>query len=708
MTFRPSAIVLDFETSLTNGEPSVDFHRHDFRAISCAFAWYGQDESIKTAYFVGEPEIRAFLERIASENIPLIAHNAQFEIGVLTTRFPGVSVKVEVDTQRLLQNADNGAAKEEQKVWSLEDELAFLEGEYKPPSTGLSLQAGSSRWLPSEYHNHKAPYHELIRQRGGPRGKEGTRLDLLTPEELEAYNVADVEVTLRLYTRLLQHFEEVGFDWRFDHVLHLNNCRRIVDSKVRGVHVDREKLAAYLATVQQEMVDIQARFRERFKAEIERIETRAQQAWIGNLKTEAGRAKREANLEAHRDQWAFNPRSTAQLKKLFVDELGCQVTFWTKESKASKVDRRKNPDKKEFKPNPSFRASHLPSYGEGGEILQGLKKRQLVAKQAENLLKLSEYDGRWHLDMRACGTATNRLAGGGGGKVRLNPQGLARRDAGLMSCILPDEGYVFYSIDLASGEPTATTHFSGDPNYYEACFGMVGKTPYYRADGLLMIDDIYLMGASVDPVCKGLMRAVFDATYDGKTFAEKWVESEASKEWLQKKACKHFRPAMKVRVLGIGYGQQPKGMVLNAFDNGYDLKLKDAKAFHQAYWNTLFPGLRDLERKLQAMFRRDGHLVTTFGYRLVPKEERLCFNYFIQSHISGVIKVLEEKLYAIAPYAESIAVIHDELFGQIPADKVEDFRAKLTVATDSLNQDLQWSVSVRTGYVTGATAFDAK
>jgi len=285
---------------------------------------------------------------------------------------------------------------------------------------------------------------------------------------------------------------------------------------------------------------------------------------------------------------------------------------------------------------------------------------------------------------------------------------LARRDKGFMSCIVPDEGYQFYSIDLASGEPTVTTHFSQDRNYYQACFGMVGKTPFYDENGILQIDDIYLMGASQHPAFKDRLREAFNSTYDGLTFAEKWLESEQSKEWLQKKELKDIRPPSKIAILGIGYGQQPKGMVFNARDNGFALSLKDARAFHYAYWNILFPGLRTLERRLQAQFQRDGHLVTTFGYRLVPKEPRLCFNYFIQAHVSGVIKVLEEKLYAVAPYMEPLVVIHDELFGQVPRARTDDAKVALDHAVASLNQELGWSVNIRTGYVLGNDAYEAK
>ncbi len=131
-------------------------------------------------------------------------------------------------------------------------------------------------------------------------------------------------------------------------------------------------------------------------------------------------------------------------------------------------------------------------------MLVNVKKRGLVLTQNRTLSELSKLDGLWHQDFKACGTKTGRYAGGGG----LNVQGLARKEQGLLSYVLPEEGFSFVSVDLGAGEPSVTSHFSKDKNYYAACFGMVGKAPYYDQQGVLQIDDIYLAGASVAPTGK--------------------------------------------------------------------------------------------------------------------------------------------------------------------------------------------------------------
>ena len=101
-------------------------------------------------------------------------------------------------------------------------------------------------------------------------------------------------------------------------------------------------------------------------------------------------------------------------------------------------------------------AKFLAQYGEGGLILKNQKKLIIEKVQGESLLTLSEYDGRWHIDLKAAGAATGRMAGGSHNSqgARLNAQGMSRRSKSLMSSVVADEGYVFVSRDLSAGEPT--------------------------------------------------------------------------------------------------------------------------------------------------------------------------------------------------------------------------------------------------------------
>lgn len=407
MSYVPSIVAFDVETALTDGTPSVDYFRGDFRVISAAFAWRGQNGDMRTLYTEGEDETVEFLKRIQVAGIKVAVHNYQFEYGVCVHRFPGFEGCITHDTMRLTQVADNGGkrAAYQPQIVTYDDMLDAIDGGGpKQQSNGLGLVAAASRWLPEEWQNHKAPYHTWLRVNAGvKKGQEGANLTALPPDMLEAYNVADAIVTLLLFERLTEEFESIGYDYSLDHELYKSTARMVANAKGAGARVDTQTLTEYVAQVEAEVAAIEQGFRDRFNAEIERIEAAAHTVYVGKVKTEKARARRRAQ-----DQSRFNVGSNKQLAQLFINTLGFVPKFVTKEPKANP----NKPRKKEFVPSPSFKSAHLSTYGDGGELLIKRRKRLLVLQQARSLLKLAAHDGRWHPDMRACGTATGRMAGG--------------------------------------------------------------------------------------------------------------------------------------------------------------------------------------------------------------------------------------------------------------------------------------------------------
>lgn len=286
--------------------------------------------------------------------------------------------------------------------------------------------------------------------------------------------------------------------------------------------------------------------------------------------------------------------------------------------------------------------------------------------------------------------------------ARLNVQGLARRDPGLMKCILSDPEQITVSMDLAAGEPSVTAHFSQDKNYRHATIDGVGKEPYYDGS-VLMVDDIYLMTMSVSPMGRDLMWDTYhNHRFPAGSFVEQWMtDADVVKAFFKKQRQFH-----KILCLGLGYGMQAKRCVETARTNGFVLPLPTSKEFFKAYWR-LFAGVKRLSDRLARQIELDGFLINPFGYRLTP-EPRLAFNYFIQSSVSGIMHVFVAKLMAIAPYASFVTVIHDELVAECPVNRLDDFRRAKEQATDSLNADLGWSVKIRTGFVAGPSWFEAK
>jgi hypothetical protein len=411
----PEAIVLDFESALLNGEPSVEYYREDFRAISAAFAWRREDGTVKTKYTEGEDATRDFLHRIRAGGIPVIVHNFQFEYGVLAYRFPDYESVVSVDTMRLVQVTDNGGSKYASTVQmpkTFDDLLDAAEdgGDVAAYRAGLGLVASASRHLPDEWKEHKEPYHAWLRENAGvKKGQEGRNLTKLPPVLFEKYNVADAIVTLMLYETLVAKLAADGYDWNLDHTLYKGTAGMMALAKGQGLPVNRSALEAYVVDIEAELRGIQTAFRDKFAKEISEIEAARVDAYVLGLKTEKGRAKRQTEVDKGLpDDLRFNVGSNKQLAALFLGKLKIAPKFWTKPPKTKPGEERK----KEFVPSPSFKAAHLATYGEGGTMLRQRRKRMLVLNQAKALLGLSRHDGLWHFALKACGTATGRFAGG--------------------------------------------------------------------------------------------------------------------------------------------------------------------------------------------------------------------------------------------------------------------------------------------------------
>lgn len=414
MKYKPSIIALDYETALLDGTPSIEFYRDDFRAISAAASWHTEAGEIKTRYMEGEAEIAPFLARCKAEGIPLVAHNLAFEYGVTRFRFPGHEHLFTVDTARLVQVYDNGGDKYQRyERFTPPTETEGLDDEETTTTyySGFSLVNSAGRILPG-YQDHKAKFYTLIRNRAGTgkpvkAGAEGSNLHLLTPEELQEYNVADAVTTLNLYRFITEYFNEIGYNWRLDHSLYVPLAQEVSEAKARGIAVDREALRAHIATLEASRTKIALDFRNRFKDQIEALEAESLQSLQMGFKTQKGKDGVLA-----RNDHLFNINSTTQLKKLFVDKLGLTPKFFTEDTKAGKAKRWNDPTLPPFEPKPSFRAAHLGSFGEGGEMLVKNKKILLVINQAKALLALSERDNVWHSSLKVVGTSTGRLAGG--------------------------------------------------------------------------------------------------------------------------------------------------------------------------------------------------------------------------------------------------------------------------------------------------------
>lgn len=405
MTYKPPFVVWDVETE-ENGHGSTEFYRPAFRVTSAAFSWIAEDGSTKSEFVQGEDAVLLRLQRIVSAGIGLVAHNAQFEMGVLACRFPTINAGVVwlADTMRLVQVYDNGGDPLAfEYVETLDDLVDAVEsGEEEERKivflAGLGLVKACMRIL--KLPDHKKEAHEWIRTNipECKAGKEGGYLNRLPSDILERYNVGDTEYALKLYLHITQHFAKIGYDWKVDHRLYFSSVKRIVEAKVRGINVDRIAVAAYRDAISSEIERIGVGFKEKFAGPISAVERDRLLSEVRKRKTLRGRRKYVArvkgNPELFADDVRFNVGSNKQLAALFVGQLRMVAKFKTDSDQ------------------PSFRSAVLHQWGDGGDMLKLRRKRMLVMKQCESLLALTEHDGRWHVDLKACGTSTGRFAGG--------------------------------------------------------------------------------------------------------------------------------------------------------------------------------------------------------------------------------------------------------------------------------------------------------
>lgn len=665
-----SLVSLDYETEL-NGEGSVEFWRPEFRVISAAVA-FEKDGTIEVEYFEGEEKILGCLQILSESQNSIVVHNLAFEYGVTKHRFPSVSLNFKYDTMRLTQVFDNGG-----EIPDEDDENA------DDVSIGLSLSAAISRIIP-EYSGHKQKaYDYLIQTKGVSPRDVGKSLNLLPPELLYEYNTKDAETTLRLGMALLKNFKEINYDFEFDHFLYREMVKLISNCRSEGVAVDKtfleNSVKSFTADYDKTIYD----FNRMFEKEIAFIEEKNREKILGVYKTEKGKLSKQTEFDNNPELYKFNLNSTIQKNQLFVELLGIEPKFFTK------------------KGAPSFAKNVLSQWGEGGKLLKQRGSNLIAKVQCEKLISYSETDGRWHIDINPAGTTTGRMKGQGG----LNVQGMARKEPRLMKGIVADPGKVFVSVDLAAGEPSITAHFSKDPYYKSAILDMSDRKPFYDASGVLNIDDIYLMGMSVSPMGREKLHFLFEnEKFNGLSFAEAWLKDPES---IKKGTLAKDRAFHKILILGIGYSMGPKKMVLAAFNADYSLAFKDAKLFFKNYWK-LFSRVRAFADKLESLYVKQGYLVNPFGYRLVPDKSYKAFNYFIQSSVSGLISVLCVKFFSTCPLAEFVTVIHDEIIFQIPENKEEECRKLFQQALDSLNEDLKWDISIKTGWKTGKNLYDAK
>lgn len=354
-------IAIDFETEdVATGEGCLEMYRSTAKIKSVAAAWRAEGK-IVTAFLDTPRGITQFMTALAEQQLPLLVYNVGFEGLCFQTQFPGYRFNVIADVMRLVQ------------LYANDDTVQ---------SYGLENSAvrilGCKPW--------KQELYRQLESQGVKKADVGKNLHHAPAAMFKAYNEGDVIATLELYEKITAEFKKINFDWKFDTQLYLSSAEYITKSKARGVRVDREKLTQFVTALTEELEKNEQDFKDKWRSEVSEVEERIHQKVLAKYKTERGRAG------AVRE--CFNVGSTTHLTILFRDVMQLPVTHTTPTGE------------------PSMKAEHMIEYGEPGQFLANRKEKQLLVTQANSLLALSEYDGRFHIDIKLVGTSTGRYAGG--------------------------------------------------------------------------------------------------------------------------------------------------------------------------------------------------------------------------------------------------------------------------------------------------------
>ena len=402
-------VAIDYETADIRGA-SFEYFREDFRIFSLSCCWRGPDGKLQYWFSTKEKSIRLKLEELAREKHQIVAHNLPYEMGCTQSCYPHIKLNWYADTMRLAQVRDGGGDEFGTPVLNMEQEIAMELGEITDldmikiwnKKKGLSLEACAARFLEGDFHNHKAPAHDWLRDTHNIKSKHGQYLHLLPYNLLRDYNNADTLITLLLFENLEQFFTKTyPFDWKKDHFLYFKRAELLTDAYYRGVKIDQERLLTYIKTLESKLTVIHQEFMETFSNDLGKVKLLRKQAYIDKkiptLKSFRGVCSHLSKLSnGHYDkEWKdFNIGSNKQLEILFCDVLGIKSQFLTP------------------KGSPSFKTTHLHQWGKGGEILKMRKKLLLVLQQCVNVYCASLYDGRVHASVKISGTRTNRVSGG--------------------------------------------------------------------------------------------------------------------------------------------------------------------------------------------------------------------------------------------------------------------------------------------------------
>lgn len=263
--------------------------------------------------------------------------------------------------------------------------------------------------------------------------------------------------------------------------------------------------------------------------------------------------------------------------------------------------------------------------------------------------------------------------------------------SGLVGCVQVPSTYIlvrshgqcFVTGNCIAAEPVITSLLSGCEYYTYATYTGIGKKPFWNRN-ILMVNDLYLMFGSVNPLTKQKIKEVFNE--------EEWMkDSEAVKAKLKKE-----RSLNKLVCLSSAYGVGAKKLQSIFLENGYKITLEQTKEVLAEYWN-LFKKIKQTINRLSRQFEKQGYLINLFGYRVVPRKPQDSLNAINQSSVAGLIGLFMKMKFEQGKHLDQkfVTQIHDCVITEIPIEMIEETKLVTENVLIELNKELQWDVPIR-------------
>lgn len=668
-------LVIDFETR------GVDPMDPEFGVVGFALAWK-EGEVYRSGYVDISSKINESRSILASllaclASYPLVAHNVNFDAGCSYWAL-GYHLNWKYCTyglfRQLASEGFNGQS------WSLETAEMTLLG--WPDSNKWELE----EWLINQGHY---TYTGV----GDRKKKTGKKSEMwrAPADVMGVYSSADALATLQLLELVLLPAMNGLDSWlpEYHSEIFINEVKLLVEQQFKGMLLDVEQMTTYRAQIEKQLQDVTDAFLTH-PSVLKHINDFNESMRISSIGEEPKKYKKQTEKEIKEgrpkiitkrwEQWRqkcalakatqyFNPQSTEHLRWLFYEKMKFPIIVKTDTGKPSVDDK----------------ASR--GFGEVGKLLHARQKLNKELGYIDAMLGFHR-NGTMHLQFKAPGTLTGRLAGKGG----VNFQQLSKTE-GFLTPLKARPGHSWIGMDFSALEPRVLTELSEDPTMMEL-YGPNAK-PF---------TDVYLWNGAHIRAFSDKIRKYYNP--DRPT---------AEQLKVAKHECKKERSVLKTVTLAKNYNAGVGKIYQTLVLDGMDVSYEEVEEICSDY-DSLYVGIRKFGRKLEREWNdRGGWVYSGLGLPtpVAPEYTKDLVNRVVQRTGHDILQLFlrllqdireDEKLVGWPVMVDT----HDETRWEVPDSEVQKWKAAFQLAMDRLNEWLGGKVKLSGEFGVHKNAWEIK